>query len=967
MIDLTLNMQRLIYVSTLLLMAVCLTYQPLAANTTGKVAGSVVDAETGEPIVGANIYLENTSLGAASDLDGAYVILNVPAGSYTLIVSVVGYARTKVTDVEVKAGETTKITVTVNQEILTTETVVVEARALKNTEAALLKSRQKALGISNAISAEAISRSGSGDAAEAMKKVTGASVVDGKYVYVRGLGERYTITQLNGAELPSADPDKKSFQLDLIPSNLLDNIKTTKSFTPDKPGNFTGGAIDIGTKTFPEDFTMKMSYGKSYNTQTSFNNGFIAYSGGDTDWLGFDDGTRQLPDVLSQPRDIPIAQAARFDPEKAAELDQYSNAFNSIMDVRKDQVPVNSSLSLSIGNQIGLGKGASFGYMTSLTYDRKFSFYENGKVGRYRLNQTAKTLNPQLLLDDSKGKKEATLGALTDLSFNLTPEQRIGFNMFYSHSGISTARYMTGSWPQEISDENRPVTNRVLRYLERDVQSYQMRGEHLISALFNSKINWSTTLSKTKQDEPDRRHLFNITTYSDSDTFFTIRGSNFDDPARYWRFLDDQNNTYQIDWETPFSNWSGKTSKFKFGYNRQEADRSFEERIFAWQVDNQVFNDVGGDPSALFDPQYNGITSVDSLNNEPFRYNFGNTVYDFSKPKNNYKGDMVIDAYYAMVELPLFKGLKFVGGARFEQTEIKVESEDEKQDKGFVTNEDWLPSLNLIYSLSGNMNLRLAGSKTLARPNFRELAPYSTQEFVNDFVLRGNPALKRTSISNFDLRWEWFTNPGDILAVSGFYKELRDPIELAFASGTTQSNPIVEYKNVPQARLLGAEFELRLGLAALTPYLRNFMVGTNLSLVDSRVDISDSELAIRRGIDPDADDTRTLAGQSDLIWNADLVYQNPTSGTTASLYFNYFSERLSVVSANITPDVLEQPAPQLDLILSQRIFDGVEAKFSIKNLLNSEYKELYDFSGQEYIYQSYTKGITYSMKLSYQI
>ncbi|MBD3225393.1 MAG: TonB-dependent receptor plug domain-containing protein [Caldithrix sp.] len=948
-------------------LSLLMSFNTLLADADGRVAGTIIDSETGDPLVGANIYLENTSLGAATDLEGNYAILHVPAGTYTLTVSVVGYAQTQVTDVRVNAGETTKITVTVKPEILTTETVVVEAKALKNTEAALLKSRQKALGISNAISAEAISRSGSGDAAEAMKKVTGASVVDGKYVYVRGLGERYTITQLNGAELPSSDPDKKSFQLDLIPSNLLDNIKTTKSFTPDKPGNFTGGAVDIGTKTFPEAFTMKISYGNSYNSQTSFQDNFIEYRGGDTDWLGFDDGTRKLPDALAQPKNIPLAAAARFDPEKAVELDKYSNAFNNIMNVQQDQVPVNSSLSLSLGDQISMGKGTSFGYLTSLTYDRKFSFYENGKVGRYRLNQTAETLNPQLVLSDSKGQKEATLGALTDFSFNLTPEQRIGFNIFYSHSGISTARYMTGSWPQEISDENRPVTNRVLRYIERDVQSYQLRGEHLISVLFDSKINWSASLAKTKQDEPDRRHLFNMTTQTNSDTFYTIVGSNFDDPARYWRFLDDQNNTYKIDWEIPFSNWSGKSSKFKFGYNRQEANRSFEERIFAWQVDNQVFNDVGGDPTALFDAQYNGIISVDSINNEPFRYNFGNTVYDFSKPKNNYSGDKVIVAYYAMTELPLFQGLKFVGGARFEQTEIEVKSEDENQEKGFVTNEDWLPSLNLIYSLSGNMNLRLAGSKTLARPNFRELAPYSTQEFVNDYFFRGNPGLKRTIISNLDLRWEWFTKPGEILAVSGFYKELNDPIELAFATGTTQSNPIVEYKNVPKARIMGAEFELRLGLGTLTPYLSNFMFGTNLSLVDSRVDISDSELAIRRGIDPEAEDTRSLAGQSDLIWNADLIYQNPTSGTTASLYFNYFSERLSVVSANITPDVFEQPAPQLDLILSQRIFDGVKAKFSVKNLLNSEYKELYNFSGKEYIYQSYTKGITYSLKLSYQI
>ncbi len=942
---------------------------PAQAVSAGKISGKLVDAQTGEALIGANVYLENTMLGAATDLDGTYLISNVPTGTYTLVVSIVGYTETRITGVEVSESQMTRIDAPVESEILSTETITVEARSLKNTEASLLKDRQKSDAISDAISAEMISRTASSDAADAMQKVTGASIVDNKYVYVRGLGERYSITQLNGAELPSSDPDRKAFQLDLIPTNLLDNIKTVKTFTPDKPGNFTGGAVDIGTKTFPDEFTMKLKFGTQYNTQTTGNGDFLFYEGGGKDWLGFDDGTRAIPDVLKDPQKIPLPAEARFDDEKAAKLDSYSKSFNNIMNVQNDAMPVNTNLGVSVGDRIGLGGNSTLGYQTSLTYSRNYSFYSNGEVGRYRLNQSSSVLNPQLLLRDSRGSQETSLGGLADVTYSITPEQQIGVNLFYSRSGISTARYMYGQWPQEIDDENRPVSNRVLSYVEREINSLQFKGEHFIAPLNGLSTDWAVTLAGTRQDEPDRRHIFDITNISNpEDPFYTIVGSNFDDPARYWRFLSDRANTYSLNFGMPFTGWSGLKNKVKFGFNQQDSKRNFSERVFSWYAVNSVYNEVDGDPSRLFGNENNGITSIDTLAGGSFiRYNFGNTVYDFSKPKNNYFGDQRIRAFYAMVDLAITGNFRFIGGARYEVTRITVESNDDLQEVGRIEENDWLPSLNFVYALSENMNLRLAGSKTLARPNFRELAPYSTQEFVNDFILRGNPALKRTRISNLDFRWEWFLNPGEVLAVSAFYKEMQDPIEQAFATGTTQSNPIVEYKNVPKATLKGLEFELRFGLGHFTESLSNFSLGSNLSLIDSDVDIAQSELDITQGIDSTANTTRNLQGQSDYIINLDLSYSNQDWGTTASLYYNIFGERLAVVSANITPDVYEQPTPQLDLILSQRIWQNLSAKFTIQNILDQDYKKVYRYLGQEYIYQSYTRGTNYALRFEYEI
>ena len=346
------------------------TGQILFAQTTGKISGKVVDAEFGEGVVGANIMVDGTMLGAAADIDGNYLINAIPAGEYSVSFSSIGYAKSTVTNVIVRASEITNIDVILKTEAFETEEVVVTAKMLSNTEASLLAKRQKSIAVSDAISAEQISRSGSGDAASAMQKVTGASVIDGKYVYVRGLGERYSATSLNGAELPSADPDKKSFQLDLFPSSLLDNINTVKTFTPDKPGTFTGGLVDITMKTFPEKFEFQFSGSASYNSQVTGNDNFFLPNGGGTDWLGFDDGTRAIPSLLSDPNvEIPSYSSIRTK-EEALQLDAMSKSFNSYMAPVAATAPMNQGLSMSFGDNYLWGDNG-IGYLGSFYLESK--------------------------------------------------------------------------------------------------------------------------------------------------------------------------------------------------------------------------------------------------------------------------------------------------------------------------------------------------------------------------------------------------------------------------------------------------------------------------------------------------------------------------------------------------------------------------------------------------------------------
>ncbi|MBI9071989.1 MAG: TonB-dependent receptor [Melioribacteraceae bacterium] len=950
---------------TILIILFLFTFNSFYAQSTGSITGKVVDADFGEVLIGANVLVVGTTTGAAADINGDYLIQNLKPGTYDLAFSVIGFAKKIVKGVKVNVGTVTKIDVVLETETIQTEEVVVEATLLLDTEAGLLIKRQKSNSVSDAISSEMISRTGSSDAADAVKKVVGASIVDGKYVYVRGLGERYSSTQLNGTELPSSDPNKKAFQLDLLPTSLLDNITTIKTFTPNKPGNFSGGIVDIGTKTFPEKFTFKISLKPSFSSDANYNDDFLGYSGGNKDWLGFDDGTREIPEIFKDPNlEIPTEVEARFNPEKAQLLDKVSKAFSETMNNKRESVPFNNNFSIAIGDEFKLA-GNKFGYFASLTYKRSYNYYADGEVGRYSLpNAQSQFLNPEYISKDAKGSSEANLGGLINLAYNFSSNHQIGGNIFYSNSGISESRYQVAAWPHQFGDdENVTVYNRAISWLERNIITGQVRGEHYFEALAKLKADWTVALGQTNQDEPDRRFIFSYERIRPSrgDTTYTIQGSNFSDPSRYFRSLTDNNNTYKVDFSLPLESIS---SKLKFGGYYQTKDRDFKERIFTYKTVNSVFNELNGNIDEYFSHDNAGIISQ---NDAGTRFTFGNTINDRSKDRNNYSGNQTVGATYLMAEFPITKKLKAVGGIRFETTELDVISKDETLENGSIHENDWLHSANLIYNLTSNMNLRAAATKTLARPTFRELAPYSSKEFINDITLQGNPELERTLIDNYDLRWEWFMRPGEIFAVSLFHKTMKNPIEIGYAKGSTAANQIVQFTNVDKAEIDGVEFELRLRLDNFTDLLSNFQLGGNVSLVSSKIDIPEVELEARRAVDLDISSTRDLQGQSPYLVNVDLSYINQDWGTTASLSYNTFGERLSKVSANLIPDVYEQPSDNLDFILSQEINDFITIKSAVKNILDSPFKEVYRHNDKDYTYAKYNKGMSFSIGATWNL
>ena len=953
------------------LMSLIAVVNAMAASS--RITGKVIDQKTGVPVIGATISVDSTELGAACDLDGLYLIDAVPVGVYAITVSAIGYATTQVSGVTVSAGAPMTLDVTIAQEAAVMEGIVVEARSLKNNEGALLSQRQRAVSVSDAISAETIGRTGGGSAASALTRVTGVSVVGGKYVAVRGLMDRYTNTQLNGVLLPSADPDRQAVNLDLLPASFVDNIVVQKSFTPDKPGNFTGGSVNIGTRDYPDMRTISFSSSTAYNTQASFNDRFLTYQGGSRDWLAFDDGGRNIPALARDngvPTDLRTVENQRL-------LDKVSRSYNSTMAPVIGQAPVNQSYSLSYGDLLSISD-RPLGVTLGATYNRQAEYFENGEVGAWSLQNTrvgVYELTPDYFLSQVKGVDEVSWGGMGDVSYRLSSRSKLGANFLYTRDAASSASYLVGVVPRDLeADGTRLFESRTLRYTERDIMSGQFRGESMLGK--DTRLDWRISAANATQADPDLRYFANTKSYLRDeetgailDSFFDVNVNLYDAPTRLYRDMLEQSREIQQNISAPLR-FGHQTGKLRLGWSFQRKTRHMRESRYTYSQGSSPLGQLGaydGDATRFFSE---GSGIVDSFYvGGQWRYQFGQYITGGFDHTNSYDGYNEILASYAMAELPVLAKLNLVGGARFEKTVMDVRSLNKNipgQGHGYIGEKDILPSAALIYRIGESVNLRGSYGRTLARPTFREFASYASYEFINGQILLGNPNLKRTLVDNYDLRWEWFMRPGEIAAVSGFYKNFSNPIEKANVGIYDD----VAYVNVNKATLYGVEFELRSRLDRLGASLTNLRLGANVTFIHSEVRIPEDDLRRRRQFIPNAPATRPLQGQSPYIVNVDLSYDNTVSGTTVTALYNVFGERIDQIG-DVHEDVVELPRHQVDLIGSQKLLGSLFIKGGVRNTLNEGVRKVIQHTvtatgeTQEGVREAYTIGRTFNLGLSY--
>lgn len=927
-----------------------------AQQPAGLIVGRVLSAGNGVGVAGVTVKVTGDVRTTSTDLTGQFRIERLAAAMHELTLEKAGFQPLRVTGVAASGGEVARLDFVITPiegGVVKLDSFSVSAEALRNSGSGLLLERQKAVAVSDSISNDQMSRLGFNDAAQAMKAVTGASVVDGKYVYIRGLGDRYSSTSLNGAEVPSADPDRRAVQMDLFPAELIDAIVTSKTFTPDRPGNFSGGNVDIRTKALPDTRTFAFSIGTSYNSQTTGEQ-ILGYPATE-DWLGRDDGDRQIPSALGS-KTIPARGAATD-----AEIGLLSRLFSPVMAPTRSTAKLNRKLSATYGDRFEIGT-QTFGVIASLSSDHNFSSYRGGRIGRNELQGTnSNALSTTVSLDDERGSEETTAGGTAKFSWRFSPEHEVSLNGLFNSTGEDVARQQSGLYIAGGGLDNDQIyTTRTLKFTERELRSVQLTGRHLFPSWHGLLVEWTGSNGRNTQDEPDTRFFNNSSRVIGGQTFYEWETSGLVNPARYFRKLEETRKDYGLDLTLPFTTWDGREMKLKGGGALARIERGFRERQYIYRSLGRRFD---GNANTFFLP-----ANVGNVNPTTGRF-LNDTLFlqDTSAPRNNYDATMDVDGFYLMADVPITQKLRAIGGARIETTDMLVTSQDTTRRQGVLDLRDTLPSLNLVYEMRPKMNLRAAFGRTLARPNFREMAPYETFEFVGDFVYIGNPDLKRTLIDNYDLRWEWFTGPGRIVAVSAFWKNLKNPIEKAIyaPTGLIINQGEIQYQNPEKGRVYGAEFEFRQKLEGLWRPLKNFTFGLNLTVVESSVEISPSELRVARLYKADAPSKRALAGQSNHLVNGDLSYSNPRTRTSASIYYNLFGERLALVSPPGTPDIFEQPSAELDFILSQKFADRWKIGFSAKNLLNSEDRATQTFRGVEYVRYERPRGRSYSLSIGY--
>jgi len=937
----------------------------------GTIRGKVTDFESGETLIGASVVLAGTATGAAADLDGNFSIENVPAGNYDLVCSFISYAPDTIKGVEVKDGEVTIQNFSMGSASVVMDVFTLEAKQSRATENYMIQMQKKSATVMDGISSAQIAKQGDNTAAGAVKRVTGVSLEGGKYVYVRGLSDRYSKTLLNGAEIPGLDPNRNSVQLDLFPTTLIENISVVKSFSPDLPASFTGGLINIETKDFPEAFNFVFSTSQGYNTNASFNNNFLTYDGGSTDFLGFDDGTRAIPSAVA-------GQNVPNPTEDPSTLTNMSRSFNNSWENTTKSALHNQSYAIGVGNQTKLFK-KSFGYNVGLTYRNTNTFYEDMATNRYSLVTNfdeALELTQQTDFTDSRGENSVIWGALLNGSYKLNSNNKIGLVFMRNQNGISSSRYQEGLRPSDNLDAI--VQTRSLRYLERSMSATQLKGEHFIDSIGGLKkvtIDWIGSYTLSQQSTPDLRLFTNEFEDFGDETDYFINPAQYPDPARFYREMEEYNIDGKLNIKVPFQ-FRKNESSFKIGGSYVLKHREFSEN---WYEFNSIGITYDGNVEDYFNPENMDASEA------AFLY-----VNDQSRARNSYVADDNNIATYAMVDLKVNTRLRILTGARLETTNISLVS-DEYDLLGEVIAEttdaeaiaqltearelfkaelnylDVLPAFNSTYALNEEMNLRFGYSRTIARPAFREIAPFASFDFDYQFVKVGNVNIERTLVDNLDLRWEWYPELGELISFSVFYKRFDNPIELVI--NPTAANTELTWKNQDFANLYGTEMEVRKNLGFISSAVKNFNLGFNLTLVQSETKIDTAELAEIRSLDPDAEDTRVMFGQSPYIFNTFLGYRNDSMGLEANLSFNVSGRKMVLVTRNATPDVFELPVPNLDFNVKKQIKDRWTMTFAIRNILNPTVKRAYPFKGREdkYLFQSYNRGQTISLGIKYLI
>jgi outer membrane receptor protein involved in Fe transport len=887
---------------SLLAIVLCLSAPTLAqaaeAETVAKsrITGVVRDEQNSIPLPGVPVEVIVLNEITYTDVDGRYV-LEVPPGSYDLKITMEGYQE-RIVRVDTRGRRIVDADVALLMNRLT-ETVVVTGTSQEadtSTAEAQISQRRSAPVITDNLGAREMRENGDTDAAAAMQRVTGLSVVDSQYVFVRGLGERYSNTTLAGSTIPTTEPDKKVVPLDFFPAALIDSVQVSKTYSPDKSADFAGGLVQIVPLKLPNRPALDVSYGAEWN-EFSTGDTILLSPLGNRDWLGYDDGARTLPAGFP---DGKVVRSGIYTPDVGFSREQIT-AFGRLLEnawvPRAKRGRPGQNWSVAFGDRWGrLGVLASARHSYKETYtEENRRFYRLGEGG---------DLEPVTDYDFQTGVQKAQLGFVANAAWQFNSNHRVSFDNFYTHSGRDEGRYFEGP----NTENNFIYRNSRVQFIEEGLLTNAVSGDHYLEGWGNSRLDWRLSVGQADRDEPDLRETLYQGPLSGAGPY--VLADESQSGFRLFSDLQDETVDFHASWSI-LGNAGGRPLIVKFGPSYVYRTRDFTSRRFRYIPTN-----APGGPSLTSAPEQ----IYASANIGPyFRFN------EETRPVDAYDAELETFAGYGMVDYLLSSRARVIAGARVESFREQVDTFDPfglfaQTVTAELDNTDVFPGLNFVYQLRENMNVRLGASQTANRPEFRELAAFEFTDVVGNRATRGNPNLTRALIQNYDARWELFTGGRGLFAASVFFKNFDDPIERVISAG---AQPLVTFENADTARNTGVELEAS---QAIGP---NLFFSVNYTYVDSEITLTEAARQVQTSL------TRPLAGQSPHLFNA--IGEWTFRGFQTRVLYNFFDDRISDVGANGAPDIVESGRGTLDAVFIQRL-GRLSARVTAENLTDPTYR-----------------------------
>lgn len=953
-----------------LLMAVLTVTSPLAAQDGGSppgrgtVSGTIVDAANARPIVGATVQVLDGSGRERTGTEGRFR-LALPPGTYRLRISAPGFGDTTLEHVVVTDGRSTVADASLKPAPRSgkragVEVVEVTADVTESTEATQLLKRKMAPTVSDSLGAEAIAKTPDSDAAEVVTRVPAVTIKDDKFIIVRGLGERYSSALLNGSRLPSTDPNRRIVPLDIFPADFIESLNIIKTYTPDLPGDFSGGLVDIKLAEPPAHLTYGVSTSLSFNTETTFQD-YDTYDGWAADWFTLGDGPRALPSAFDIFPDSP----GGF-PLTTTQMRNLVGSLPQNWNVDSSTAPPNFSIDGFVGDTWG-----PFGINFAASYGWKFSVHR-GEVQNSFNNDNAIQSGQGEIFTYDVSDFETQLGAVLTTQYEIDKNHKLLGRGLVNRQSIDEVQDGQGF---DLNNTGRTIEQfpKSSQYTANQLGFGALEGLHHFSWL---DLDWRGSWAPSSQSVPDSKFYIYTITDDDPPPVLDPRISQVEEPQRFWQDLSEFLQDYYVDATIPFKTrlpftdvWRGLSGQFKTGVNYALRDRSLVYQsylITATELAGTL--DLSQPPDSLLVP--NNFSTVGPFLFERFSYQ----PFDVSQE---------IAAFYGMADLPLIEErLRFIGGARLEYSYISGTAF--QPSVGFqdvlLNDLDPMPAASLVYTPRDDMNVRAAFSQTVSRPEFRELSPVRYFALPGERILSGNPDLVTASITNYDLRWEWFFSPLELVSLSFFYKDLEKPIELV--TGGDAAGAVYDlYVNYDSATLWGFEIETRKDfnfavpyarrvswLADVAPHLADLQLLINVSVVDSTASENFAPPAPGLPTVAPAPGEKPLQGQSPFVINAALEYEDYRLGIFRLLY-NTVGDTIVAKGTKFgpspaVPDIESTRRDQLDFVWLSEItlFDTpFSTKFAVENILNDVFEET---QGPR-VTSRYRTGVTFSTGISY--